>query len=97
MTKIFSRALSAAAVAAIASLAAASPALADPTPDGLIGHQLGVLDLASQNSAMNNGNTGEAVSHSQNTQNSAQQDVTDAQAIDVLKNVDVLEKPLILD
>ncbi|MEU4800435.1 hypothetical protein [Streptomyces sp. NPDC023327] len=94
MTKIFSRALSAAAVAAIASLAAASPALADPTPGSLIGGQLGVLDLASQNSAVNNGNTGGAVNHSENTQNSAQQVVTDAQAIDVLKNV--LEKPLVL-
>ncbi|MGA5234205.1 hypothetical protein ACPCAI_03815 [Streptomyces cinereoruber] len=45
---------------------------------------------------MNNGNTGGAVSHSENSQNSAQQVITDAQSVDVLKNVDVLEKPLIL-
>ncbi|PWS45688.1 hypothetical protein DKT74_08730 [Streptomyces sp. ZEA17I] len=96
MTKIFNRAFGVAAVTAIASLTAASPAVADPTPGGLIGSQLGVIDLASQNSAVNNGNTGEAVSHSENTQNSAQQVVTDAQSIDLLKDVDVLEKPLIL-
>ncbi|WP_282697162.1 hypothetical protein [Streptomyces sp. CC208A] len=96
MPKIFSRALSAAAVAAIASLAAAGPALADPAPGGLMGSELGVLGLAGQNSAVNNGNTAGAVSHSENTQNSAQQVVTDAQAVDVLKDVDALERPLIL-
>ncbi|MES9805618.1 MULTISPECIES: hypothetical protein [Streptomyces] len=96
MTKIFNRAFSAAAVTAVATLAAATPAVADPTPGGLIGSQLGVIDLASQNSAVNNGNTGGAVSHSENSQNSAQQVITDAQSVDVLKNVDVLEKPLIL-
>ncbi|MGW7296688.1 hypothetical protein [Streptomyces sp. NPDC054829] len=99
MTKIFSRALGVAAVAAvagIASFAAASPALADPAPGNLIGSQLEVIDLASQNSALNNGNTGGSVNHSESTQNSAQQIVTDAQSIDVLKNTDALEKPLTL-
>lgn len=96
MTNIFSRALGATAITAVATLAAASPAVADPSPGGLIGSQLGVIGLDSQNSAVNNGNTGEAVSHSVNSQNSAQQVVTDAQSIDIAKHVDVLEKPLIL-
>ncbi|MFE9259167.1 hypothetical protein [Streptomyces sp. NPDC006879] len=96
MNKIFSGTLAVAAATAIASLAAASPALAEPTPGALVGHQLGAIDLASQNSGVNNGNTGGSVSHAQNGQNSAQQIVTDAQSIDVLKNVDLLKKPLIL-
>ncbi|MBB1245103.1 hypothetical protein GL263_16220 [Streptomyces durbertensis] len=96
MTKIFSRALGAAAVAGIATLAAAGPALADPAPGGLIGSHVGVIGLASQNSAVNNGNIGGGISHAENAHNSAQQVVTDAQAIDVAKNVEVLEKPLVL-
>ncbi|WP_434443539.1 hypothetical protein [Lentzea sp. E54] len=79
-------------IASVASTANASPA----TPRNLIGNELGVINLASQNSAINNGNTDGSVSHSENTQNAAQQIVTDAQSIDVLKNIDVLEKPLIL-
>ncbi len=55
-----------------------------------------MIGIASQNSVVNNGNGGGSASHSENTQNSAQQVVTDAQSIDVLKNLDVLEKPLIL-
>ncbi|MCM1976487.1 hypothetical protein [Streptomyces sp. G1] len=93
MNKILSRAFSAAAVAGIATLAAAGPALADPAPGGLIGSQLEVIGLASQNSAVP---TGESISHPENSQNSAHQAITDAQAIDALKNVDVMEKPLIL-
>ncbi|KAF9553994.1 hypothetical protein CPC08DRAFT_767096 [Agrocybe pediades] len=62
----------------------------------LIGDQLNVIGLASQNSAVNNGNTGESASHGTNTGNTAQQVVTDAQSIDVAKNVDVLKNPLIL-
>ncbi|WP_261720505.1 hypothetical protein [Streptomyces sp. FZ201] len=96
MTKIFNRAFSAAAFTAIATLAAAGPAVADPAPGGLIGSQLEMIGIASQNSVVNNGNGGGSASHSENTQNSAQQVVTDAQSIDVLKNLDVLEKPLIL-
>ncbi|PPQ83117.1 hypothetical protein CVT24_012206 [Panaeolus cyanescens] len=72
-----------------------SSAFAKPVPN-LIGNQLGVINLASQNSAVNNGNIGGSVSHSENTQNSAQQIVTDAQAVDVLKNTDVQGHALIL-
>ncbi|MFI5534186.1 hypothetical protein ACIA8O_37190 [Kitasatospora sp. NPDC051853] len=52
--------------------------------------------IHSQNQANNNGNTTGSVSHSSNTQNVAQQNVTDQQSIDVIKNVDALEDPLVL-
>ncbi|MCX4920224.1 hypothetical protein [Streptomyces sp. NBC_00687] len=96
MIKILSRAVSVAAVAGFAAFAAANPAFAAPEPGGLIGDQLGVIDVASQNSGVNNGNHQGTASHSQNTQNSAQQIVTDAQSIEVLKEVQTAEKPLIL-
>jgi hypothetical protein len=57
----------------------------------LIGAELGVIDIASQNSAVNNGNVGVNVSHSlPGYSNTAQNIVVDAQSIDTLKNVDVL-------
>ncbi|KAF3907506.1 hypothetical protein AA313_de0200934 [Arthrobotrys entomopaga] len=62
----------------------------------LIGNNVGVIDIASQNSANNNGNTAGSASHSSGTQNTAQQLTTDAQSIDVIKNIEVLENPLII-
>ncbi|KAF9038216.1 hypothetical protein BJ165DRAFT_1501268, partial [Panaeolus papilionaceus] len=77
----------------VALLCLVPAALARPN---LIGDQLQVIGLASQNSAINNGNTGGAISHSANTGNAAQNIVTDAQSIDVLSNIDVLKKPLVI-
>ncbi|MEV6717367.1 hypothetical protein AB0M48_35650 [Lentzea sp. NPDC051208] len=79
-------------IASVASTANASTA----TPRNLIGNQLGVIDIASQNSGVDNGNTDGSTSHSTNLQNSAQQIVTDAQSIDVVADIEVLEKPLVL-
>lgn len=96
MNRILSRALGAAAVAGVAALAGAAPACADPAPSGLVGSELGVIGLVGQNSAVHHGNTAGSAGHSANSQNAAQQVVTDAQSVDVLKNAEVLEKPLVL-
>ncbi|KAH6908146.1 hypothetical protein BKA70DRAFT_1222940 [Coprinopsis sp. MPI-PUGE-AT-0042] len=76
-------------------LASLSIVVASPVPaPNLVGNQLGVIGLASQNSAVNNGNTGGSVSHSANVQNTAQQIVTDAQSIGILKNINIAEMAL---
>ncbi|KAK6539651.1 hypothetical protein TWF694_009857 [Orbilia ellipsospora] len=62
----------------------------------LIGNQVEVIGLASQNSGQNNGNTGGAINHSQNSQNTAQQIVTDAQAIEIAKTLSALNNPLVI-
>jgi hypothetical protein len=69
---------------------------AAPADPNLIGNNVGVIDLASQNSANSNGNTAGSASHSSGTQNVAQQNVADQQSIDVLKNIDVAKDALVL-
>ncbi|KAG0044596.1 hypothetical protein BGZ90_008730, partial [Linnemannia elongata] len=53
-------------------LALLTIASTSPIPN-LIGDNLGVINLASQNQAINNGHTAGAASHSSSTQNVAQQ------------------------
>ncbi|WP_103513007.1 hypothetical protein [Streptomyces sp. SM13] len=89
MTKILGRALGAAAVAGIATLAVAAPAFADPTPpgSGLIGSQLPAVGSAGQN----NGDTDKPSSQNHNF---AQQHLTDAQSIEPVRDLDYWAKPL---
>ncbi|KXN65553.1 hypothetical protein CONCODRAFT_12829 [Conidiobolus coronatus NRRL 28638] len=76
------------------SMLLVSMTTASPAAPNLIGNNLEVIGLASQNQANNNGNTAGSASHSSGTQNVAQQNVADQQSIDVLKNIDVAENPL---
>jgi hypothetical protein len=67
-----------------------------PAAPNLIGNGIQGIGLASQNQAINNGNTAETASKSQGTGNVAQQATSDNSSIDVIKNLQAFENPLVL-
>ncbi|WP_405785663.1 hypothetical protein [Streptomyces sp. NBC_01367] len=93
MTKILSRALGAAAVAGIATLALAAPAIA--APSDILGDNIDGVGVAAQNLSNNIGNQQAAVSHSQGVQNNAQQNNSDAQEVEILSGIKALNDTVI--
>ncbi|KMS74258.1 hypothetical protein ACM01_15240 [Streptomyces viridochromogenes] len=79
---IFCRALSVAALAGACALTAAAPASAN-----VIGENLAVAQIASQQTGLSSGNQQSTSNHGSNNGNTAQQGVADNQDIDVIKNI----------
>ncbi|MBB1245371.1 hypothetical protein GL263_17625 [Streptomyces durbertensis] len=99
MSNVLSRALSAAAVAGIATLAAAAPASASPA--GLIGDNLQKIGLASEDTAEKGGDSGKATKASQQSKKSGKSGKSSKQGAKdgdeetgFLKHVTVLDTPV---
>ncbi|WP_328923281.1 hypothetical protein OG429_00500 [Streptomyces sp. NBC_00190] len=95
MPKILGRALSAAAVAGIATLARAAPAPLDPTPSGLVGNDLEGIGTLSQSLNNGNGNTQTGATHSQNVANHALSNNIEAQEVKIISDITALSENVI--
>ncbi|MEV4867961.1 hypothetical protein [Streptomyces syringium] len=90
MTKTFSRALGAAAVAGAALIAAAAPASANT-----IGDDIGALLIGSQNQGANAGNDGATSSHGSSNGNTLANNIADQSSIALVNTAKVAEDALV--
>ncbi|MFG2874527.1 hypothetical protein ACGFYU_05845 [Streptomyces sp. NPDC048337] len=88
MAKILSRALGAVAVAGIATLALAGPAITDPRPSGLVGENVQGLGVLSQNLNTRDGKA--QTGHSENTSNHALTNSLESQTVKVIPDIPLL-------
>jgi hypothetical protein len=91
MNKIFCRTLTVVAVAGACSLTSAASASAN-----VIGENLSLAQIASQQAGVNSGNQQSTSNHGSNNGNNAQQGVSDNQDIDVIKNIAGVNSPLLI-
>ncbi|MEV6962441.1 hypothetical protein AB0M97_25280 [Streptomyces sp. NPDC051207] len=82
---IFHRALGVAALAGACALTSAAPASAD-----IVGENLALAQLASQQLGVANGNQQSSSNHGSNNANNAQQALTENQPIEVIKNIPIM-------
>ncbi|MFI6645906.1 hypothetical protein [Streptomyces sp. NPDC050504] len=91
MNKILSRTLAVAALAGAAIFTPTGPAFADDNPGwNLIGENLALVNLLSQNQAINDGNNNNVNNHSNGSNNHNQQNNSDNSEIDLLSEWDIL-------